>query len=100
MPNVIISPDDEFCIFVGFASALKREDEDVYNIALNRHLKQSALFKLLLRNPGKMALTEEECSLLRDFVNLTLNAYCELEEKNQYLKFDIINQIGGKKSRG
>ena len=46
------------------------------------------------------SLTEEECNLLRDFINITLQTYAELADKNPSFNFDIIKQIGGKKTRG
>lgn len=100
LPNVNISLDNEFVLFVNFCSALKLEDTDSYGISINRYLRKSPLYKLFLENRDNDELTDEECSLLKDIVNMSLDAYVELEKKNENLKFDVIRKIGGKMVHG
>lgn len=100
MPNVDIDINKEFSLYINFCSAIKKYETDSYDEAINRYLRKSPLYKLFLEKNDKTKLTSEECNLLRDIINMSMDAYSELEEKNERLKFDVINQIGVRKHRG
>ena len=100
LPNAQIDTNKDFVLYVNIASLIKGEATDSYNVCINRYNRKSLLYKLLLENIHKSSLTDEECSLLKDIVHMSMNAYYELEKKNEHLKFDIIKQIGGMKNRG
>ena len=100
LPGISINNTEPFAIYLNFVSSIQRNTEEVYHVGISRYNKQSNLYNLLTHMSSKEELTEEECEMLKDYIKLTLNAYSELENKNENLSFDIINQIGGKKSRG
>jgi len=100
LPNVNVSLNKDFALYINFSSAIKLYDEDSYGVSINRYLRKSPLYKLFIENHGKTKLTDVECNLLRDMLRMTLDAYLELEKRNENLNFDIIRQIGGKKARG
>ena len=104
LPSVIFDETEDFSLYINFASAMKLDDKDSYNQAIKRYKRQSPLFKLFIDKRYNLkkidSLTEEECNLLRDFINITLQTYAELADKNPSFNFDIIKQIGGKKTRG
>lgn len=100
MPNVDIDMDKDFSLHINFSSAIKKADTDSYDEAINRYLRKSPLYKLFLEKNDKTKLTDEECNLLRDIINMSINSYYELEKRNERLRFDIIDQIGVKKHRG
>lgn len=100
IPNVKIDHDKDFSLYLNFASSIKSGDFDSYEEAIKRYSRHGLLYKLFLSDDKKVELTEEECSMLRDIINLSLDAYLKLEKDNKYLEFDIVNQIGGKKKHG
>lgn len=100
LPNVVISPNEEFALHINFASALKESDEGSYDIAISRYSNESVLYKLFMANPDRTSFTKEELSLIKDIVNMSLDAYSQLKKNNENLTFDIIDKIGGKRTRG
>ena len=104
LPSVTFEENEDVSFYINFASAMKLDDKDSYTQALKRYKRQSPLYKIFVDKRYNLkridSLSEEECSLLRDFINLTLQAYSELADKNPCFKFDIIRQIGGMKTRG
>lgn len=100
LPNVEISPDEEFSLYVNFASGMKQTDVELYEHSKRRYNLQSPLHKMLIADSGKKKLTDEQCKLLREFIHMSLDAYSKLEKKNPMVKFDVIDQIGGKKTYG
>lgn len=100
LPNVRIEESEEFSLYINFSSAIKVADVDSYSETINRYSRRSPLYKLLLEHPDKTRLTDEECEMLRDIVNMSLNTYDELEKVNSRLSFDIVKQLGGVKHRG
>ena len=100
VPGVSFVPSEDFNLYINFASAMKETDLDVYKEAIHRYSRGSALYKMFVGKKEKEELTEKECELLREFVHISLETYAELEKKNPNLKFNVIEQIGGMKTRG
>lgn len=98
LPSTNISLTDDFVIYINYASALKRDDGDVYNTAINRFDGGSVLRKLF--DSSKDRLSDSECDLLRDIVKISVDTYYKLGDINPNLRFDVIKEIGGKKTRG
>lgn len=99
IPNVTINPNDDFAIYVNFASALIHSEHSVYDSAINRYLRNSPLHKMLICDNEKVKLTDQECKILKDIVQMSYNTFSELEKANDYLSFDVITQTGGMKAR-
>ena len=55
---------------------------------------------MFIDDKSKEQLSDKECDLLRDIINMSLDAFDKLEKKNTNLHFDVIKQIGGVKTRG
>lgn len=91
LPNVILNASDKLYIYLCFVSAMKVKSEDIYEISMNRYSSEKSLSKLF----AKDSLTEEELGMLKEYIQLTLNTYLELEKINPKLNFEDIKHIGG-----
>lgn len=102
LPNIMIDESKSFSLFINFSSSLKKSSTDPYDEAIKRFNKKGPLYKLFFTNKHdqKQSLSSHELDLLREIILMTLNSYYELEKYNDKLCFDIIAQIGGKKTRG
>ena len=100
LPDVEFDTSKDFNLYINFASAMKLSDTDMYSTAINRYKNRSPLYNLFIANKNKEELSLQECKLLREMINMSLNAFLELENINPNLHFDIIKQIGGVKTRG
>ena len=76
---------------------MKRKDEGIYDIAINRFDKATVIRRMFMN--GKSSLTEEECRILREIVVKSIDAYFALEDINPDIKFNFIRE-GGAKTRG
>ena len=73
---------------------------------MNSQRKKSRLRRInhkgewFIEDNDKEELSSQECDILKDIINMTLDAFLKLEKLNPNLHFDVIKQIGGVKSRG
>lgn len=100
LPNVKIDRTKEFKLHINYCSAIKMTDEDSYHAAINRYYKNGPLQQLFTQLNSGASLSDEQRTFLKDIINMTLNAYKTLEQKNSGIRCDIINVIGGGKRRG
>lgn len=100
LPNVEFENSKDLNLYINFASLMKLTDVDGYSDAMRRYDRCSPLYKLFIGDRDKEQLTDSECQLLKDIINMSLNAFLELEKVNPNLHFDIIRQMGGVKTRG
>lgn len=102
LPSLIIDESKSFSLFINFSSALKKSSTGSYDEAIKRYDRKGPLYKLFFtnKNDQKQSLSDEELNLLREIIKMTLEGYYDLEKYNDKLRFDIITQIGGKKTRG
>jgi len=97
LPLTNINQDEDFVIYINYASGMKRKDEGTYDIAINRFDKSTVLRRMFMN--GKTSLTDEECRMLREIVMKSVDAYFALEDMNPDIKFNFIRE-GGAKTRG
>ena len=97
LPNVQISDDEEFGIFINYASCFKMADEGLYDVAISRRdKKKSYLVQTFVDNfKNKTEFSDEECKMFEQMVILTLNAYEDLRKNNDNFSFSIIDSMGG-----
>lgn len=100
LPDVEFDNSKDFNLYINFASAMKLSDTDMYSAAINRYKNKSPLYNLFIGDKNKEELSLQECKLLKEMINMTLDAFLELEKINPNLYFDIIRQMGGVKTRG
>jgi len=100
LPDVEFDSSKDFNLYINFASLMKLTEVDGYGDAIKRYDRCSPLYKLFIEDKNKEELTDGECELLKDIVNMSLDAFLELEKLNPNLHFDVIKQIGGVKTRG
>ena len=100
LPNVEFDYSQDVVLYINFASAMKHTDFETYSEAIKRYKRKSPLYMLLIEDKNKERLSDEECDMLREILKMTMNAFNELVEINPNLKFDIIKQISGVKTRG
>lgn len=89
LPDVVISNDENFTLYINFANMVKKVDKDGYNVAIRR-LGESNLMKLLHLNGKyksrkgesdgilKTELSEQDLSLLEEYISRTIEAYKKL----------------------
>ena len=87
-------------IYINYASAMKRDDEHLYNIAINRFTQKSLLYKIFNEPKNKTQLSDNECDLLKDIIHASLDAFSKLEKINPDLHIDVIKQIEEGRTRG
>ena len=97
LPLASINQDDDFVIYINYASGLKKKDKEIYSEAVNR-FNRAVVLRTMFMN-GKTSLTDEECKKLKEIVMKTVDAYFILEDINPDIKFDFIKE-GGAKTRG
>lgn len=95
IPNVLFNDSDGLSLYICFASAMKIKNEDIYSVAVNRYSDNSLLYNMFISDKNKQSLSKEECKVFKDFIQLTLQAYFELEDKNPLFNFNFIRKIGG-----
>ena len=78
-----------------FLKVIKTKSEDIYSVAVNRYSDNSLLYNMFISDKNKQSLSKEECKVFKDFIQLTLQAYFELEDKNPLFNFNFIRKIGG-----
>jgi len=100
LPNIEFVESKDISLYLNFASAMKVSDTKVYSVAINRYRRKSPLYKMFIEDKNKEQLTDNECKLLKDIINMSLDAFLKLEEINPNLHFDVIKQMGGVKTRG
>ena len=79
---------------------MKIKNEEIYDVSIKRYSSESTLYNMFIADKDKQSLTDEECKVLSDCIQLTLQAYLELENKNPSFNFDIIKQMGGLEING
>ena len=91
------SDDEEFGIFINYASCFKMADEGLYDVAISRRdKKKSYLVQTFVDNfKNKTEFSDEECKMFEQMVILTLNAYEDLRKNNDNFSFSIIDSMGG-----
>lgn len=89
LPDAVISNDENFILYINFANMVKKVDKDGYNVAIRR-LGSSNLMKLLHQNGKykrrkgesdgtlKTELSEQDLSLLEEYISRTIEAYKKL----------------------
>ena len=87
-------------LYINFASLMKLTDGDGYTDAIKRYDRHSPLYKMFIEDKNKEQLTDSECEFLKDIINMSLDAFLELEKVNPNLHFEVIKQMGGVKTRG
>lgn len=97
LPLTNINKNEDFVIYINYASGMKRKDEGTYDIAINRFDRATVLRRMFMN--GKTSLTSEECKMLRELVMKSVDAYFALEDINPDIKFNFIRE-GGAKTRG
>lgn len=97
LPLTNINQDEDFVIYINYASGLKIKDKDMYKEAVNRFNKATVLRRMF--RDGKTSLNDDECKILREIVMKSVDAYFALEDINPDFKFDFIRE-GGAKTRG
>jgi len=97
LPLTNINKNEDFVIYINYASGMKRKDEGTYDIAINRFDKATVLRRIFMN--GKTSLSDDECKMLREIVVKSVDAYFALEDINPDIKFDFIRE-GGAKTRG
>lgn len=100
LPSIEIDNSKEFKLVVNFASSMKGSSDESYHECMLRYDRKSPLYRLFFSDTNKDCLSDQEYSLLRDIIHMSLDAYCKLEKVNDKLYFDIIKQIGGKNTYG
>ena len=100
LPGIDIDESKDFKLIVNFASSMKGSSEDSYRVCILRYDRHSPLYKLLFSDTTKAKLSENECSVLKDIIHMSLDAYFKLEKVNDKLSFSIIRTIGGENTYG
>lgn len=100
LPNISFDDSEDISLYICFVSAMKTKNEDIYEVAINRYSTESPLYMMFIDDKNKKSLTDEECKELKDYIQLTLQAYLELENKNPSFNFNIIRQVGGLEING
>lgn len=99
LPNIKIELDNsgEFQVYVNYASAMKRSDDGLYDVAIyRRDVRRSKLVeKFIQKFKGKTKLNAEECKLFDEMVQLSLSTFDELRKQNDNFDFEIIDQLVG-----
>ena len=122
LPNVEISENEDFSLYVNFGAAAKYSDEDLYEVAMsrygiskygniNRNALGSSIMKLFYENgeyikvPNKALrlkerLNGQECMILEQIIANCINTYDELKKLSNLYDFEIVNQMRGVKQYG
>ena len=100
LPNVEFDSSGDINIYINYASAMKRDDEHLYNIAINRFTQKSLLYKIFNEPKNKTQLSDNECDLLKDIIHASLDAFSKLDEINSYLHLEVVKQIEEGRTRG
>ena len=100
VPNVLFDSSMDVNLYINYASALKRDDKGLYNVAINRFDRRSPLYKLFNVPKNKTELSNEECELLKDIIHASLDAFSKLKDINPDVHVDVIKQIEEGRTRG
>ena len=100
LSNIEFDSSKDLNLYINFASLMKLTETDGYSDAIKRYDRHSPLYKMFIEDKNKEQLTDGECELFKDIVNMSLDSFLELEKVNSNLHFDVIKQMGGVKTRG
>ena len=100
LPDVEFDNTRDLNLYINFSSLMKLTEVDGYGDAIKRYDRHSPLYKMFIEDKNKEQLTDSECELLKDIINMSLDAFLELEKINPNLHFDVVKQMGGVKARG